>query len=234
MATPTNPVDAKTGEPLYRSSTYQEPVRLFKGALIAYDAETQKTGERVYFQYNPEQLSRTLTPTYKQDEEGKLFIGAPGEKIDLTVKLQAVDLMVAKTKKKELEAAGRGLYAQLATLELLVYPESSAISKYEQELRSGKKGTVPASAKPLLFQWGPRRLLPVRLTSVSVTETLFNIALSPIVAEVKLGMEVESILKAAGLTYDLLLQHLQGMEEIAEYETVKFTTSSGSTSVGAG
>ena len=231
---PTNPIDATTGERLNRAPDFQNPVRLLKGALIAYDPETQQTGERVNFQYNPEQLTRTLTPTYKKDEEGKLFIGAPGEKIDLTIKLQAVDLMVAKSKKQDLEASGRGLYAQLATLELLVYPESSAISKYQQELESGTKGTVPASAKPLMFQWGPRRLLPVRLTSVTVTETLFNIALSPIVATVKLDMEIESITDAMGLTYDLLFQHVQDMESIAEYESVTIGTNAGKVTVSAG
>ena len=234
MAEPSNPIDATTGERLNRAPGYENPVRLLKGALIAYDPETQQSGDRVKFQYNPEQLSRTLTPTYKKDEEGKLFIGAPGEKIDLTIKLQAIDLMVAKSKKNDLDAAGRGLYAQLAQLELLVYPESSAISKYQQELTSGTKGTVPASAKPLMFQWGARRLLPVRLTSVTVTETLFNIALSPIVATVKLDMQIESITDATGLTYDLLFQHVQDMESLAEYESVKIGKTAGKVSISAG
>lgn len=234
MSQPTNPIDQTTGERLNRGPEFQQPVRLLKGALISYDPETQKTGDRVYFQYNPDQLTRTLTPSYKKDEEGKLFIGAPGEKIDLTIKLQAVDWMVAKSKKKDLDASGRGLYAQLATLELLVYPESSAISKYQQELASGTKGTVPASAKPLMFQWGPRRLLPVRLSSVTVTETLFNIALSPIVATVKLDLQIESIVDATGLTYDLLYQHVQDMESIAQYESVTIGKSAGKVSISGG
>lgn len=168
------------------------------------------------------------------DEEGKPIIGAPTEKIDLTIKLQAIDRMVAKSKKSQYEDAALGLYAQLATLELLVYPTSAALQQYKTALDSGTKGAVPASAKPLLFQWGPRRLLPVRLTGLTVTETLFNIALAPIAASVKLGLDIESLSKSSGMTYDLLFQHLQDMESIAEYDSVSITNNAGKISISAG
>ncbi len=218
-STPTYPVDAKTGEAL-NLSAHQDSIQLLKGALIAYDPEKEKLGERVYFQYNPQKLSRTLTsPEPKKDEQGKLYIPLPSETIKIDVYLQAIDLMVAKTKSKDLEGAGRGLYAQLATLELLLYPSSKAIKEYYTALKK-PKGAVKPSARPLLFQWGPRRLLPVYLTGFSVEETEFNIALSPIVATVTLNMKTQEVLKSEGLSYNLLLQNLEDMEALASYEKI--------------
>ena len=46
--------------------------------------------------------------------------------------------------------------------------------------------TVPV----VLFVWGPGRILPVRVTSFSVEETLFSPSLYPIQATVSLGLEV--------------------------------------------
>jgi hypothetical protein len=42
----------------------------------------------------------------------------------------------------------------------------------------------------VLFVWGPSRILPVRVTSFSVDETLFSPTLHPIQATVTLGLEV--------------------------------------------
>lgn len=229
MLPPLNPKNPLTDEPLLGAPLYsplrQTPVQLLKGALIAYDPETEQTGDRVYFQYNPKQLDRTLSPSAatQTDEEGKIFVPIPTEEISLTVELQAVDLMVAQSKIFAFESAGRGLYAQLATLELLLYPKSTAITDYVNDLPKNK-GAVKPSARPLLFQWGPRRLLPVYLTNFKVTETLFNIALSPITASVSLTMKTQNVLKTSGLGYELLLQHLQDMEEIAQYESVEVSS----------
>ena len=41
-----------------------------------------------------------------------------------------------------------------------------------------------------LFVWGPQRVLPVRLTELSVTEEAFDPQLNPIRAKVSLGLRV--------------------------------------------
>lgn len=219
MKRSTYPTDQKTGEPLNRPPGFEHPIRLLKGALIAYDPEKQKTLARVSFQYNPEQLSRTFKPNIQQGRQGEDLIRVPQQTLSTSIRLQAVDRMVAQSKKKKTTEAGLGLYAQLAALELLLYPESKVIEAYRRDLAKGTKGAVPPSAHPVLFQWGPRRLLPVRLTSMEVKETLFNIALSPISAEVTLGMEVEDIHEASGMAYELLSQNLKALEDVAEKET---------------
>lgn len=219
QATPTYPVDGATGEPLNQGPRFLQPARFLKGALISYDPDTQKTISRVVFQYNPKELSRSLKPDIKQGKQGKDLLRPPSQTISTTVQLQAIDRMIAQTKKKQTEKSGLGLYAQLAALELLLYPKSTVIKAYRDDLAKGTKGAVPASAFPVLFQWGPRRLLPVRVTSMEVKETLFNVALSPIAAEVTLSMEVEDIVRAKGMAYTLLYQNLTDLEGTSDADT---------------
>lgn len=218
---PTNPLGSHSGEPLNRQSSYSNAARYLKGSLISYDPGSQQVISKIAFQYNPQELSRSLKPRAYQGKQGKDLIGAPEQSINTTVRLQAVDRMIAETKNGQPAKAGLGLYAQLAALELLLYPQSSVIDAYRTDLDKGTKGAVPASAYPVLFQWGPQRLLPVRLTSMEVKETLFNIALSPIAADVTLAMAVEYIIEAKDMAYTLLQQNLMDLESIAEYDAEK-------------
>jgi hypothetical protein len=52
------------------------------------------------------------------------------------------------------------------------------------------KQAVRPTVPVVLFVWGPGRILPVRVTSFSVEETLFSPSLHPIQATVTLGLEV--------------------------------------------
>jgi hypothetical protein len=66
---------------------------------------------------------------------------------------------------------------------------------------------VPDSTVPItLFVWGPFRIVPVRLTGLTITETLYDTTLNPIHAEAKLQLKVLSPaeLQAAGADADVL------------------------------
>jgi hypothetical protein len=50
---------------------------------------------------------------------------------------------------------------------------------------------VPASILPVvLFVWGPGRIVPVRVTDLTITEQLYNETLSPTHAEAQLSLRV--------------------------------------------
>jgi hypothetical protein len=50
---------------------------------------------------------------------------------------------------------------------------------------------VPNSTLPVvLFVWGPKRVLPVRVTTLTITETLYDAELNPTHAEAVLGLRV--------------------------------------------
>jgi hypothetical protein len=52
---------------------------------------------------------------------------------------------------------------------------------------------IPAEAPLTLFVWSAQRVLPVRITELSVTEEAFDPALNPIRAKVTLGMRVLTV-----------------------------------------
>ena len=65
---------------------------------------------------------------------------------------------------------------------------------------------VPAAVPTVLLVWGPERVVPVRVESVSVAETAFDQRLNPIQAKVELGLRTlqESELQAAGGVFQAL------------------------------
>ena len=56
---------------------------------------------------------------------------------------------------------------------------------------SGANQTVPQSQVPtVLFIWGPQRIVPVRVTALTITERLYDSALNPSHAEAQITLRV--------------------------------------------
>ncbi len=72
--------------------------------------------------------------------------------------------------------------------------------------QSGSKSITPAEVPVVLFVWGPSRVVPVRVTSVSITEQLFDQALNPIQAKVDIGLRglTQKELDSVGGTFQTL------------------------------
>jgi hypothetical protein len=76
---------------------------------------------------------------------------------------------------------------------------------------------VPAETSLTVFIFGPKRIVPVRITEFSITEEAFDPNLNPIRAKVSLGM---TILTVDDLGFDqkgggLFLAYLQAKEQFA-------------------
>lgn len=168
--------------------------RLAKGAILSIDPITQRTSS-IKLQYNPEEISRTLTPRIKGGSEGggsraevMRIEGAPQETITLKVTIDAVDQL----SQGDPAAGMMGIYPQLSALELLVYPSSASVIANTALLAAGTMEILPSLAPLTLFFWGPKRIVPVKLTSFSINETYHDASLNPISAEVSLTMQVLS------------------------------------------
>ena len=86
----------------------------------------------------------------------------------------------------------------------MVYPNAGFISEaigavvdaVGSALGGGGGSTAPSRPVPreqtprILFIWGPSRVLPVKLTSVAITEQKFDALLNPVQAQVQLGLSV--------------------------------------------
>lgn len=181
------------------------PIGLLKGALLALHRTmpTPMNTHVVPFQYNPDTLTRSLTPSYYEASKDR-FTGPAKQSIDVVVKLEA--------SRSAIQAQTVGVLPYLAALELMIYPDSDDLDTYHQDTKSNKMKAVPPLAPRCLFLWGPGRILPVRLTSITSKENLFSPQLSPITAEVTLKMEVYPFEEADSTDYQLLLTHLKIQE----------------------
>ena len=66
---------------------------------------------------------------------------------------------------------------------------------------SAQRASVPHSEVPLaLFVWGSQRIVPVRVTSLSINETLYDSSLNPIHAEVSITLRVLTPSEIAALS----------------------------------
>jgi len=192
--------------------------KLIKGALVAYWG-SNPSPQVISFQYNPENLSRTLEGQTAGGGDGSQLealrlTGAPVESIKLDAVIDATDQLDAG----DPTAEEVGIYPQLALLELLIYPTSDHVITNQALLALGTIEVIPPQGPLVLFVWGEQRVLPVRLTEFSVTEELHDPKLNPIRAKVSLGLRVLSYndLPRDHKGYSLFLNHQIAKEGLAK------------------
>lgn len=150
------------------------------------------------FQYNPEKLSQTLTP-WNPFEVDQTQRGAqapnvqpfdPKESFTLTLEIDATDDL----EDADQTAVEAGIAGRLAALKMLTLPSEGGNAELVRKAQAASGKTSEQAIRPtvpvLLFVWGSGRILPVRITSFSVVETLFSPSLFPVQATVSLGLEV--------------------------------------------
>lgn len=174
-------------------TTFPNSPRLRKGAIVGVDI-FNPLASVILFQYNPETLTRSLTartPERSGEErvdrsEAMRLAGPPEETIQLEIEIDAADQL----EQAEDTATTMGVHPALASLEMLLYPKSLAMITNHALLRAGIKEVAAPKAPLTLFVWGPKRVLPVRLTGFSITEQAFDPGLNPIRASVSLSLTV--------------------------------------------
>ena len=174
-------------------STFPNSPRVQRGALVGLDP-SNPLASVIMFQYNPETLTRTLTP--QTAGAGGGGGSAPGEALRLTgppleeIKLDVVIDATDQLEKGDSLATQMGVYPQLSALEMLLYPKSKVVIANEVLLQAGVIEVIPPEASLTVLVWGIKRVVPVRLTSFSITEEMFDPNLNPIQAKVSLGLRV--------------------------------------------
>jgi hypothetical protein len=139
--------------------------------------------------------------------------GAPTETIGLTVEIDAADQLETG----DPLATALGVYPQLSSLEMLLYPKSAVVIAQTVLALTGSLVMVPAEAPMTLLVWGIKRVLPVRLTQFSITEQAYDPGLNPIRARVALGLRVLSYsdLPVTNAGYYVFLAHQIAKEVMA-------------------
>ncbi len=212
--------------------SYPNSPLLLKGALIYFGAPMLiPIPNIIVFQYNPETMTRSLTPwqpparhvVAEHDKSGNLSNESelkaygetlaklsqpydPTETFSLTLELDATDALEAP----ELHpvAVATGVADRLAAIEMLMYPPGDSLLG---GLLGSVSGSVSFSAGGLsigasagadmeqlkrkdapivLFFWGPGRIVPVRITTLSIEEQQFSPLLYPTRAKATIGVRV--------------------------------------------
>ena len=176
-------------------NTFPNSPRLLKGGIVLIDSDTSAVQRIIALQYNPDTLTRTLQ--VKGVAEGSdrsaamRLTGPPVETIKLDAEIDATDQLEFPDQNPN--AAQLGIHPQLAALETIVYPSSTALQNNFNLSQAGTLEIMPMQAPLTLFVWSANRIVPMRLTDFSITEEAFDPALNPIRAKVSLGMRVLSI-----------------------------------------
>jgi hypothetical protein len=170
-------------------STFPGSPKVLKGAIVGVSV-LDPLGGVVLFQYNPDTLTRTLRVRSAGSEADKSealrIVGPPDESIRLDVEIDAADQLADGDR----DAAELGVYPALSRLELLLYPSAKLTIANEALTLLGVIEVIPPEAPLTLLVWGPKRVLPVRLTGFTITEEAFDPNLNPIRAKVSLELQV--------------------------------------------
>lgn len=150
---------------------------IIKGAFVAIGSDSRELmsdeNPMFVFQYNPEKLTREIS--YPDGEDSIAVSQRPRHKperpveiIRLTLELDATDQL--EKPREHPHTVENGLLPSLAVLESMMSPSEES---------------------PLIvFMWGPKRTIPVRLTSYRITEEAFDQNLNPIRVKIDLCMQV--------------------------------------------
>jgi hypothetical protein len=169
-------------------TTFPGSPKVQKGAIIGLDP-FNPLASVVVFQYNPDTLTRTLTAQTTggtNPGEALRLKGPPQEAITVNIEIDAADQL----EKADGLATTIGLYPTLSSLEMLLYPKSALVIANEVLMAAGIIEIIPPEAPLTLFIWGIKRVVPVRITTFSITEEAFDVNLNPIRAKVNLGLRV--------------------------------------------
>ncbi len=214
-------------------STFPGTPRLLKGAIVGLDP-FNPLASIIPFQYNPDKLTRKISANASHGNKNQDLLrlaGPPLETIDADVEFDATDDL----EKGGAVATTLGVHPVLASLEMLLYPKSAISIANEVLAQVGVLEVIPTAAPLTFFIWGIKRVVPVRISSINITEDAFDTGLNPIRATAHLSMDVLTyqdlgLLSIGGAAF---MAHQIIKEAMATINGVASIAGAGSVSVGA-
>nr|WTB34348.1 hypothetical protein OG781_36940 [Streptomyces sp. NBC_00830] len=201
---------------------YADIPKPIRSGIVVVDPERGTPQRIIVLQFNPDTLERSLAPQSAGgsgdaggggsggDRNEALRLKGPAEETwKFTAEIDATDQFEV--------AAPDGIHPQLATLEMLVHPTSAQLREASRQTQKGTIEISPIEMPLTLFTWGSKRVMPMRLTELSINESAFDVNLNPIRASLGIGMKVLSVsdLPAGHRGADLYLAHLAQKERLA-------------------
>ena len=169
--------------------------RVAKAGLVLIDAESGAIRRIIRLQYNSENLSRSLeVQAFGDDADRSQALRLKGPAVEtftLEAELDATDQREFPDRNPA--AVEVGLFPQIAALETLIYPTSAQLQTANALADAGTLEIAPIETPLALFIWSASRIVPVRVTDLSITEEAFDPNLNPIRAKVNLSLRALSV-----------------------------------------
>lgn len=207
---------------------------LLRGALIEYGtALIGPIPNVVIFQYNPESLARSLQIPPRPSGATQRETTQAGEKTFERISFKAHFSAANPLDEGKVLAERFGIGPQLAALEKMVLPSArlaglvgAVIDAIGAALGAGPVESaqpIPRETYPgILFIWGPTRVLPVTIDSMSITELEYDTILNPLRAEVDITLSVigvddcsDDLLAKGALGYSTMAREAQAIANLA-------------------
>lgn len=203
-------------------SEFPRSPRIRKGGIASYRLPSLLP-TIIVFQYNPDEVSRSLKLRSSQGGargESHRTSGPPDETLSLTVEIDATDQLEFPAENGSVVEFG--LHPVIAALEDLLYPSFPLVVANEA-MALGGMAFIAAEQSPLtLLIWGRHRVLPVRLESLSLKEQAFDTQLNPIRVSAELSLKVQTYrdLEATNPGYWVYMAGFAQKEMLAAANTI--------------
>jgi hypothetical protein len=190
-----------------------QPIR---SGIVIVDPDRGTVQRVIVLQFNPDSLERSIAPQASGAEaqgdrvEALRLKGAAIETWKFTAELDSTDQLDVPSP--------LGIHPYLAALEILLQPPVSTIRTNQTLSNFGTLEISPVEAPLTLFSWGAQRVVPVRLTELSISEEAFDANLSPVRATLSIGLRIltPSDLPVGHRGAELYLAHLAQKETLAK------------------
>jgi len=210
---------------------------MLRGALIEYGSDLiGRIPNVVIFQFNPESLTRTLQipprPSGATQRETTQAGEQTFEQISFTAHFSAVNMLADDKTLARLFGVG----PQLCALEKMAVPTAEiatllgAVDAVGDALGddSANDLCIPREQFPrVLFVWGPARVLPVTIDTMTISELEYDQRLNPWRAEVALQLTVtiadelsDDDLAKGALEYTTIAKEAQAIANLANITTM--------------
>jgi hypothetical protein len=194
---------------------YADIAKPIRSGIVIVDPVRGAPQRVIILQFNPDTLERSLAPQAAGTD-------GQGDRTEaLRLKGPAVEMWkfvaeIDATDQPEVPSP-MGIHPQLAALEMLIQPSSVSVRANTALAATGTLEITPTESPLSLFVWGSRRVMPVRLTELSIVEEAFDVDLNPIRATVSIGLRVLSVsdLPTNHRGAQLYLAHLTQKERLA-------------------
>lgn len=193
--------------------------KLTRAGLVLIAPESGAIERIITLQYAADSLKRELKAQSVQDEQDRSqplrLTGPAVETISFEAEMDATDQLEFPDQNSDTIEVG--LFPALAAMETLIHPTVAQLERMKSQSASGSFQITPAETPLALFVWSRSRVVPVRVSDLSITEEFFDPALNPIRAKVALTLRVLSV---DDLGFDhrgggLFMAYLQSKQQLA-------------------